>query len=67
VQGNDVQGDGVRCCQARRASFTHVEVEAGATRRESDARRRTDGRLSSFPQARAYARQPTTRMQVGGR
>jgi hypothetical protein len=30
-------------------------------------RRRTDGRLSSFPQARAYARQPTTRMPAGGR
>jgi hypothetical protein len=41
----------IRCSQARRTPFTHAEVKAGATRRESDARRRTDGRLSSFPQA----------------
>jgi hypothetical protein len=41
----------MRCSQARRTPFTHAEVEAGATRRESDARRRADGRLSSFPQA----------------
>jgi hypothetical protein len=41
----------IRCSQARQTPFTHAEVEAGATRRESDARRRTDGRLSSFPQA----------------
>jgi hypothetical protein len=52
---------------ARRAPSTHAEVEAGAARRGFDARRRTDGRLSSFPQARPYARQPTTRMQAGGR
>jgi hypothetical protein len=56
-----------RCSQARGATFTHAEVEAGTARRGSDARRRTDGRLNSFPQARAYARQPTTRMQAGGR
>jgi hypothetical protein len=50
-----------RSSQTRRASSTHVEVEAGTVRRRSDARRRTDGRLSSFPQARA-----TTRKQIGG-
>jgi hypothetical protein len=41
----------IRCSQARRTPFTHAAVEAGATRRESDARRRTDSWLSSFPQA----------------
>jgi hypothetical protein len=41
----------MRCSQARRTPFTHAEVEVGAMRRESDARCRTDGRLSSFPQA----------------
>jgi hypothetical protein len=53
-----------RCSQARRAPSTHAEVEAGAARRKSDARRRTDGWLGSFPQMRAYARQQATREQV---
>jgi hypothetical protein len=56
-----------RSSQTRRASSTHAEVEAGAARHGFDARRRTDGQLSSFLQARAYARQLTTRMQAGGR
>jgi hypothetical protein len=33
-----------RCSQARRAPSTHVEVGAGAARRGSNARHRTDGR-----------------------
>jgi hypothetical protein len=57
---------GARRSQARRAPLIHAKVEARAARRESNARRRIDGRLGSFPQAPAYARQPTTRMQVEG-
>jgi hypothetical protein len=56
-----------RSSQTRRAPSTHVEVETGAARRGFDVPRRTDGRLSSFLQARAYAKQPTTRMPAGGR
>jgi hypothetical protein len=97
-----------RRSHARRAPFTHAEVEAGATRRGFDAQRKTGGGgrpalmasqqmekaaelqnpevraelnrhvrecerkcfasgwLGSIPQARAYARQPTTHMQAGG-
>jgi hypothetical protein len=66
VTGCDELG-GASCSQARRAPFIHAEVGTGAVRCGSDARRRTDGRLDSFPQARAYARQPTTRTQAGGR
>jgi hypothetical protein len=49
-----------RRSHARRALFITAEVEAGTTRRGSDARRRTDGRLSLFPQAHVL-RQPITR------
>jgi hypothetical protein len=45
----------------------HEAVGAETERRGSDARRRTDGQLGSFPQAHAYARQPTTCMLAGGR
>jgi hypothetical protein len=64
--GRDELG-GARRSQARRGPLIHAKIEARAARHKSNARRRTDDQLSLFPQARAYARQPTTRMQAEGR
>jgi hypothetical protein len=53
----------------RAAELQDPEVRAELNRRVHECKRKcfTSGRLGSFPQAGAYARQPTTRMQAGGR
>jgi hypothetical protein len=53
----------------KEAELQDPEVRAELNRhvRECERECSTDARLDSIPQARAYARQPTTRMQAGGR
>jgi hypothetical protein len=50
------------------AELQDLEVRAELDRRVSKYEQECSagGRLGSIPQARAYARQPTTRMQAGG-
>jgi hypothetical protein len=43
-----------------------IRVELNRRIRECERKCFTSGRLGSFPQARAYAKQQTTRKQVGG-
>jgi hypothetical protein len=52
----------------RKAKLQDLEVRAKLNRRVRECERKcfTSGRLGSFPQARAYARQRTTREQVEG-
>jgi hypothetical protein len=40
---NAMSSEEPRCSQARRAPYTHAEVEAGAMRRGSDAQHKTSG------------------------
>jgi hypothetical protein len=53
----------------RVAGLQNPEVRAELNRRVRECERKcfASGRLGSFPQPRAYAKQQTTRKQVGGR
>jgi hypothetical protein len=53
----------------RVAELQDPKIQAELNRRVRECERKcfTSGRLDSFPQARAYAKQQTTRKQVGGR